>query len=293
MNILTFDIEEWYIEKEFGADRQIKYDEYDRILGIILDALSDQNITATFFCLGKIAEHFPEIVKKIASHGHEIGCHSHLHSWINKMTHQQFHKDTSHAVSFIEDLTGKKVISYRAPAFSIGESNKWAFEVLANLGIQNDASVFPGTRDFGGFPSFTQQTPTIVKYKDIEIKEFPIPLGTLPVIKKRLAFSGGGYFRLLPFPIIKQMMAKSDYNMCYFHIGDLLTEKSKMLSRQEYEDYFKEAGPLHKRLMRYFKSNIGRSSALNNLLKLIKTFDFCSIEEYNAKNKIEQKLILK
>lgn len=292
MNILSFDIEEWYTEKTSGVLVQKKYDELERILNLILEVLERKNTKVTFFCLGKIAEEFPEIIRLIASKGHEIGCHSHTHTWVNKISPEEFRKDTQMAVDAISNVSGKPVKSYRAPAFSICETNKWAFEVLAESGIENDASVFPDSRDFGGFPSFTEQRPVKVNYNGIEINEFPIPLGTLPVIKKRLAFSGGGYFRLLPFPLIKQMMAKSDYNMCYFHIGDLLTEKSKMLSRNEYEDYFKEAGPLHKRLMRYFKSNIGRSSSLNNLLKLLESFEFCSIEEYNVKNKIEQRLIL-
>lgn len=280
VNILTFDIEEWYLEKEFGINSNDKYKEFDRILNILLEELDKNNIKATFFCLGKMAEEFPEVILKIHSHGHEIGCHSLNHSWVNKMNPDCFREDTIRAVKSIENLVGKKVFSYRAPAFSICETNKWAFEILADCGIINDASVFPVSRDFGGFPSFTKQKPVKISYRGVELNEFPIPLGSLPLLNKKLAFSGGGYFRLLPYSLIKNMMKHSDYNMCYFHIGDLVKEKSKFLSRAEYETYFKEVGSYKNRISRYMKSNVGRNKALYNLNKLITEFEFISIEEY-------------
>ncbi len=198
MNILTFDIEEWSIEKEYNGGRKEKYVEYDRLLDHILEQLNIHNITATFFCLGKIAEEFPYVIKQIEAGGHEIGSHSHAHKWVNKMTPEEFREDTRQAVCALEDLTGTKVRSFRAPAFSIGESNKWAFEILSEFGIENDASIFPGSRDFGGFPNFTEQKPCIIDCNGVRINEFPIPLCSLPLIHKQLAYSGGGYFRLLP-----------------------------------------------------------------------------------------------
>lgn len=286
MNILTFDIEEWAIEKLYHGGRQSKYAEFDKILDIILETLAQNNTTATFFCLGKIASYFPHVVKKIAAHGHEIGSHSNAHKWVNKMSAAEFCEDTHAAVSALEDLSGAKVKSFRAPAFSIGESNKWAIEILAEAGIENDASFFPGVRDFGGFPNFHEQKPCRISYNGCQLNEFPIPLYSLPVVGKQIAYSGGGYFRLLPLSFVKKQMAVSDYNMCYFHIGDLLTEKAPLQSRNDYETYFREPGPLHRRLLRCFKSNIGRKTALPNMQQLIRTFHFTSIEGYLAKEKI-------
>lgn len=291
MNILTFDIEEWSIEKEY-YDRKERYAEYDRLLDHILEQLDLHDIKATFFCLGKIALEFPHVIKKIEAGGHEIGSHSHSHKWINKMTPEEFREDTRQAVSAIEDLIGKKVKSFRAPAFSIGESNNWAFEILAEFGIENDASIFPGTRDFGGFPNFTEQRPCIIQHNGIRINEFPIPLYSLPIINKRIAYSGGGYFRLLPFGFVKKRVESSDYTMCYFHIEDIMTEKSALRSKSEYEEYFKEPGTLKNRYMRYFKSNIGRRNALRHLDTLLRSFTFCSIESYINSNKIETSIIL-
>lgn len=280
MNILSFDIEEWSIEKEYGGGRKEKYAEFDRLLGHILERLSTHNIKATFFCLGRIALEFPHVVKKIEAEGHEIGCHSHAHKWVNKMTPDEFREDTGQAVSALEELIGKKVKSFRAPAFSIGEGNKWTFDILSEFGIENDASIFPGTRDFGGFPDFTEQTPCIIEYNGIRINEFPIPLYNLPILNKQIAYSGGGYFRLLPLWFVEKQMEISSYNMCYFHILDLLAKKTPLKSKSEYEEYFKEPGTLKNRYMRSFKANIGRKNALKHLDALLNMFKFHSIADY-------------
>lgn len=286
MNILTFDIEEWSLEKDYFGNHKKKYAEYDRILDIILETLAQNDTTATFFCLGKIASDFPHVLKKIAANGHEIGSHSNAHKWVNKMTPEEFREDTIQAISALEDLTGAKVKSFRAPAFSIGESNKWAIEILAEAGIENDASIFPGVRDFGGFPNFNEHRPCIIKYNGCHLNEFPIPLYSLPLVGKQIAYSGGGYFRMLPMSFVKNQIASSNYNMCYFHIADLLTDKAPLQNRKDFESYFKEAGPLHRRLMRYFKSNIGRKHALPNMQEIIRTIPFTSIEDYLANSKL-------
>lgn len=120
-----------------------KYKEYDNYLAEILCNLEKYRLKGTFFCVGGMAREFPEVVRRIADAGHEIGCHSNVHTWLNKMTPQECLEDTRAAVDALEQCIGQKVKSYRAPAFSIGESNKWVFEVLAECGIERDASIFP------------------------------------------------------------------------------------------------------------------------------------------------------
>lgn len=286
MNILSFDIEEWFIEKFYKGAEGWKYQAYDAMLSRILDSLDEHSIKATFFCLGSLVKYFPHVVKIIDERGHEIGCHSNDHQWINKMTQEEFLKDTTAAVSALEDSIGKKVVSYRAPAFSIGESNKWAFEILHECGIRNDASIFPGMRDFGGFPSFgSENTPCKVKYNNCEITEFPITMTRLPIIGKELAYSGGGYFRLLPLNFIKKRMKESEYVMCYFHIADLLDFKSKFMTKEEYERYFKESGTIKNRLVRYTKSNLGRKRAFKGLVSLLDEFKFTTVEKASLEAK--------
>lgn len=277
MNILTFDIEEWYIEKTFKGDRKEKYSELDLVLNNILDILDEINYKATFFCLGELARSFPWVVQTISQRGHEIGCHSNKHHWLSKLTRKELAEDTRQAIDSLEQCVGKKVVSYRAPAFSIGESNKWAFEVLKECGIERDASVFPAVRDFGGFTSFNQKVPTIVKFEGRSIKEFPI--STTNILGSEIAFSGGGYFRFFPYTYISRMMERQSYTMTYFHIWDLIPETKNLMSRVEYEEYFKENGNLFNRYKRYVKSNLGTKGAFEKLLKLMKNKEFVSLDE--------------
>lgn len=275
MNILTFDIEEWYIEKTYYGDRKSKFVELDIVLDEILDVLDEVNTHATFFCLGEVASSFPSVVKKIDQHGHEIGCHSNKHLWLNKLKLEEVVYDTSRAIDSLEQCIGKKVLSYRAPAFSIGEGNKWAFEVLQECGIERDASVFPAVRDFGGFPSFNQKVPSLIKTNNVVLKEFPI--STIKILGSEIAYSGGGYFRFFPYSLISHLMNNQSYSMTYFHIWDLIPETKSIMSRAEYEEYFKETGSLLNRWKRYTKSNLGTKGAFAKLEKLIRSKPFISL----------------
>jgi polysaccharide deacetylase family protein (PEP-CTERM system associated) len=281
MNILTFDIEEWYIEKTFHGAREQKYNDFEEVLEKILDLLDEVNTKATFFCLGKIAKDFPAVIKKIHNKGHEIGCHSDKHLWINKLTYDGFLEDTQIAIETLEHCTGKKVLSYRAPAFSIGDSNKWAFEVLTELGIERDASVFPAVRDYGGFASFEYKTPVMINYNGFVIKEFPV--STIKLLSKDVAYSGGGYFRLFPLSFILKNMKLHPYSMTYFHIGDLLPGMKRIMTKEDYEKYFKENGNLINRYKRYIKSNLGTKGAFNKLAELIKADEFISLAEADTR----------
>ena len=277
MNILTFDIEEWYIEKAFHGGRDFKYQRYDETFSKVMDELDQLNIKATFFCVGQLAVEFPDIVKSIVSKDHEIGCHSNVHTWLNKMSEEALRNDTSDAIKALEDVSGQRVISYRAPAFSITQQNKWAVNVLAECGIENDASIFPTSRDFGGYKGFPQDTPCIISHEGTKLKEYPICLTS--VLGKTMAYSGGGYFRLLPYWLVNRTMKKRDYNICYFHLNDLIQEKKKMMSKVAYEEYFKEPGTLKNRLIRCVKSNIGRGDAYGKLQKLLVDNIFVNIRE--------------
>ncbi|MDY3032376.1 MAG: polysaccharide deacetylase family protein [Odoribacter sp.] len=275
MNILTFDTEEWYIEKAFKGDRKEKYKQFDEVLDWILEKLDWYNLKATFFCVGGLAVYFPDVVKRIVSHGHEIGSHSDQHQWINKMTQKQFEEDCCRSIGGLEELIGMKVKSFRAPAFSIGQNNLWAFEVLAKNGIEYDCSVFPTNRDFGGFPQFRSSVPSIIDYNGITIKEFPIC--PAKIMNCSLAFSGGGYFRLIPLMLQEKFVRDMDYVMFYFHINDLIEQKIKFMSRSEFEDYFKETGTLKNRVSRYIKSNIGKGGAKKKLESLFANYQFVNL----------------
>lgn len=277
MNILTFDIEEWFLDYSKGQGTKDKNDRYDNYLNQILEALDRNHIKATFFCVGEMGRLFPEVIRKIHAQGHEIGCHSNIHTWLNKMTEAECREDTRCAIDSLEQCIGEKVKSYRAPAFSIGEKNKWAFELLVENGIERDASIFPAARSFGGFAHFGQKTPCIVEYNGVQIKEFPIC--TTKVLVKEIAYSGGGYFRFFPLWFVEKEMKKAPYAMCYFHIGDLVPESHGLQSKAEYEAYFKEKGTLKARYMRYIKGNLGKKNALPKMMRLIDDMVFINLTQ--------------
>lgn len=277
MNILTFDIEEWFIEQVYFGNRSQKYQEYDRYLKSILDVLDESNIKATFMCVGELARQYPYVVKSIFERGHEIGCHSNVHSWLTNLTPEQLRSDTHDAIVALEDISGQKVRYYRAPAFSIGSQNKYVFEILAENGIEIDSSIFPAARDYGGFTSFTSEEPTIIKYNGIEMKEFPIC--TTKLFGKSIAYSGGGYFRFFPLNFVKNRMKERYYAISYFHIGDVVPLFDKFISKELYETYFKESGTFTNRLKRGIKSNLGINGAFDKMCRLIKDTNFISLGE--------------
>jgi len=281
MNILTFDTEEWFVEKQNKGDRKERHSVFDYYLKSILDFLDEQNLKATFFCVGGLAREFPSIVKDIADRGHEIGCHSDVHKWLSTFDRDALCQDTKNAIDSLENLVGKKVISYRAPAFSIGMENKWALEILAEYGIQRDASIFPATRDFGGFAGFPAAEPCLVKVGDAVLKEFPIPMTNF--FGKEIAYSGGGYFRLFPTVFLKNRIEHYDYVMTYFHIGDLEYCPLKMLSSEQYEQYFNQPGTFKRRFLRMIKNHIGTKGAFDKMCDVVKSFEFVNLDTADSR----------
>lgn len=223
MNILTFDIEEWFhildnestkTAKEWKNYESRIHENMERIFSM----LETHQVKATFFCVGWIAETYPDIIKSIAARGYELGTHTRMHQLVYEQTRETFSQDIEFSIKTLEDITGQKVKYFRAPGFSIREDNKWAFEVLAENGIEVDSSIFPAPRAHGGFPSYKQPVPSLLKYKGITLKEFPINYTN--IIGKSIIFSGGGYFRLFPYSIIKRWTAQSNYVMSYLHPRD-------------------------------------------------------------------------
>ena len=264
MKILTFDIEDWFhcdMISDISTWSQYKTRIHESLDKILL-FLSENDQKATFFVLGWMAEKYPEIIHRIKKENHEIGCHSYKHELVYKMTKSQFKQDTEKSIKYIEDCTGEKVTLYRAPAFSITKSAIWAFEVLSELGIEFDCSVFPAERDYGGFSTFKLSEPAIIKHENFIIKEFP--MNYHHIFNKRIIFSGGGYFRMVPYFLIKNWILKSDYVMSYFHPRDF---------------DFKQPMLKHLPFARKVKSYYGLKNSFSKFKKLISDFNFVSINE--------------
>jgi len=265
MNILTFDIEDWYncdfITTDFNWDKyEVRiYEGIERIL----QELDKRNLKATFFCLGWIAEKHPDVVRNIHSHGHHIGCHSYQHELSFRFDREGFKQDTQKSKKLIEDLIGEPINAFRAPGFSISEQNVWALEVLTELGFEYDCSLFPAAHDYGGFISYGKAEPAILNLPNgKQLKEFPINIQS--VLGKNIVFSGGGFFRFFPYFLIHYWTKKSPYMMTYFHTRDFDPGQPMI-----------ESLPL----MRKFKSYVGLSTAFTKFQKLLNDFEFVSVED--------------
>lgn len=267
MNILTFDIEDWYncdfISEDFDWDKW----EY-RIpvaLNPILDELDKRGLKATFFCLGWVAEKHPEVIREIDKRGHQIGCHSYQHELSSRFTPEAFIEDTSKAKKLIEDIIEKEIDCFRAPGFSITVHNTWAIDKLVEMGFKYDSSVFPAHHDYGGMPHYGKAEPAILRTSlGNEIKEFPINIRN--IFGKSIVFSGGGFFRFFPYWMIKKWASESDYVMTYFHTRDFDTGQPKVQGLP---------------LKRQFKSYVGIKGAWKKWNKLIDDFEFVNITQGN------------
>jgi len=164
----------------------------------ILSLLEEEGVKATFFCLGWIAEHHKSLIRLIHDKGHEVACHGYSHQVIYRQDTSRFRDDVSRAKRILEDITGQKVIGYRAPTYSITMKTLWALKILEDLGFQYDSSIFPIYHDNYGIPDaprFPYRIP------NSSLVEFPI--STLKIGPLNIPISGGGYFRLIPYPLIR------------------------------------------------------------------------------------------
>ena len=265
MRILTFDIEEWFHILDNKSTKTVKeWSNYEsRIhsnMDIIFDLLDKSNQKATFFVVGWIAEMYPEIIRKIDDYGHEIGSHTHLHQLMYEQKRVEVKNDLHKSINTLELITGKKVKAFRAPGFSITEKNKWVFEVLIENGITHDSSIFPAGRAHGGFSSYTEAKPSIIEINGKKIKEFPV--NTASILGNKWIYSGGGYFRLSPYNLIKYLTQSSDYVMTYFHPRDFDPD----------QPIIKELSTLRK-----FKSYVGLNNCMKKLEKWTTDFEFTDL----------------
>lgn len=269
MNVLTFDIEDWYncdfISGDFdwGKHEVRIYDGVHRIL----NELDRRGLKGTFFCLGWLAENHPSIIKEIADRGHEVGCHSYQHELSHRFTLEEFIADTKKAKTLIEQVIGKEVKIFRAPGFSITKNNICALKALADMGFEYDCSMFPAEHDYGGMPSYGDGVPKLIDLGDGRfIKEFPINIRV--VAGKNIVFSGGGFFRLFPYCLIKYWAKGSDYMMTYFHPRDFDTGQPVVPGLP---------------MMRRFKSYVGIKGAFRKFQRLLDDFEFVNVEQADKK----------
>lgn len=220
-NALTIDVEDYfqvsamapYIARSRWDDCECRVEaNVDRILGLLAQA----QVQATFFTLGWIAERYPAMVRRMVGAGHELASHGYGHERASDLTPQAFRADITRAKAMLEDIGAVPVRGYRAPSFSIGAGNAWAFEQLADTGHAYSSSVYPIRHDHYGMPD----APRFAHRRENGLLE--IPPTTLRLGGRNLPSSGGGYFRLLPYAVSRWMLRRVNQGehqsaVFYFH----------------------------------------------------------------------------
>ncbi|MEE8615583.1 MAG: XrtA system polysaccharide deacetylase [Roseateles sp.] len=220
-NAMSIDVEDYFQVSAFAP--HIRREDWsglecrvERNIGRILELLADQQVKATFFTLGWIAERYPQVVRAIVAGGHELASHGYGHERASDLNPAAFLADIASAKKLLEDLGGVPVVGYRAPSFSIGKGNLWAFDVLLDAGYRYSSSVYPIAHDHYGMPD----SPRFAYPVRDGLLE--IPVTTLRLGARNLPSSGGGYFRLLPYALSRWMMRRvnevdGEPAVFYFH----------------------------------------------------------------------------
>lgn len=227
-NALTIDVEDYFQVSAFEnvIDRRDWAVYPTRVEGNtrrVLDLLAEHSICATFFVLGWVAEKFPELVREIADGGHEVASHGYDHRLVYSMNPESFRADLHRTKSLLEDLSGKPVLGYRAPSYSITEKSLWALDILVEEGYAYDSSIFPIMHDRYGIPG-AERFPHDLKCNGGTLREFPLTTLSMNLFGRSMALpiAGGGYLRLLPVRLIEWAINRVNQKerqpaVLYFH----------------------------------------------------------------------------
>ncbi|MCZ2355466.1 MAG: DUF3473 domain-containing protein [Bacteroidia bacterium] len=267
----SVDFEDWFQGIEIPMQQWEQYEpRLEKGTQPLLDMLEKNQVRATFFALGYIARKNPEWIKTISSKGHELASHGYSHEKVYNLTPAAFREEIATTKKLIEDLTGKPVLAYRAPYFSITSDSLWALEVLAEEGYTIDCSISPIKTWRYGIANCPDE---IFYIPEVKLIEFPV--SPFKILTKRLAI-GGAYFRLFPYFLtrngIRSRVENNQPTMFYIHPW-------------EYD-------PKHPVVDIHWKAKITHYTGLTNTIpftqKLLQEFSFKTVSElvqdYGGKN---------
>lgn len=266
-NVLCVDLEDWYnANLANGIDKACAENRVVENTNILLSIFREAQIHCTFFVLGCIAEKYPELILRIKQDGHEIASHGYAHQLIYDQTKEEFRQDIRKAKQILESIIHIPVESYRAPSWSIREETFWALEILQEEGFKNDSSIFP-FRNFlygvSGAPRFIYST-QIYSQKSF-MKEFPP--STVRICGINIPFSGGFYFRFLPFwfvsGCIRALNRKGHACIMYIHPWEIDMDTPRI------------SLPFRDRFIQYW----GIRRCRSKLVKLVTSFAFVPMNE--------------
>jgi polysaccharide deacetylase family protein (PEP-CTERM system associated) len=235
--VISFDVEEHFrIEAAAGLqlDPALKAHYCDRLepsTQWLLEQLDAAAVKATFFIVGEIARDNPALVRAIHRAGHEVASHGWDHRRVVKFTPAAFREDVRQSKDTLEQVTGQAVVGYRAPTFSIMRQTAWALDVLVELDMAYDSSIYPVRHDRYGVPGAPRSPFIAVGQSDCILE---LPPATLRLCKLNLPMGGGGYFRLFPLFFMEWAIRQAEracyppVAMLYFHPWEFDPDQARL-----------------------------------------------------------------
>jgi polysaccharide deacetylase family protein (PEP-CTERM system associated) len=232
----------------------------ERSMDRLLAMLAKHRARGTFFVLGEVAEAHPTIPRQIAAEGHEVACHGDGHEDVYRQSPREFRADIRRARQRIEQAVSAPVVGYRAPNFSIGRAQAWAYDILLEEGFRYDSSTYPILHDRYGLPNAPRFPYEIWRNGTATLVEFPI--GTARLCGVNLPIGGGGYFRLSPFAAVRLGIERVNARerrpvMFYVHPWEIDPDQPRphMAWQHRFRHYVGVAGHAAKldRLLQHFR----------------------------------------
>lgn len=272
--IFSIDVEDWFHILDVPSTP--KMSEWDLLPSRLeknflrlLDIFAEKNARVTCFFLGWVARQFPLLVKQAQSRGHEVASHGYAHKLVYQMTSQEFLKDATESKMLLEDLVGHPILGYRSSGFSVTEQVPWFFDLLMEAGYRYDSSIFPARRGHGGLTG-AGLAPYSIPGSDGNLIEFPITVRK--VFGRPICFFGGGYLRLFPYFLIREMTRK------------VLAEGRPVV----FYVHPRETDPDHPRLpmgpVRKFKSYVNLRSTEPKVRRLVSEFELTTFASFIKEN---------
>lgn len=264
-NALTIDLEDWYQGVRIHVSRWPFFeDRIEPATDRLLELLAAAGVRATFFVLGYVAQKYPRLIRAISADGHEIATHGYQHKVFGECSVTEVRADLRRSIDLLEDVTQRAIRGHRAPFFSITRKTWWAMEVLAELGLQYDSSVFPIHHWRCGIPDAPRWIHT-VKTERGHVLE--LPPSTARVARCNVPVAGGAYLRLWPYRItaaaIKQINAKGHPAVVYLHPWELDPGRPKVKTDRSIS----------------IAQGWNRDAMLSRICRLLGDFSFAPVEE--------------
>lgn len=268
LNAFCVDLEEWFhicaadtpytSPSSWNAAPVHVVDDTERLASM----LEEEGVRGTFLTVGWVAERHPKLVERLSRAGHEIGCHSYWHRLVYETAPDDFREDIARCLGLLREISAQPVSVFRAPGFSMIPACFWAYPILRELGITTDVSIVPATRNHGGIANFTRD-PFVLHTRAGAMRVLPV--STMQIAGKTMPFSGGGYLRLFPLPLVRWGIRQNhrEGRACstYIHPREINTRQPRL-----------KLSPV-----RYFMHYVGIAGAERKLRALLRRYRFGTV----------------